>query len=87
MLSFRRSMGTTFARTKGFNKGNVNHIFNLYEKLMDDHKFSPSTVFNVIETGISAVLSQMPQFFSQKLKKQIGVLASAERGSLITCVM
>lgn len=86
-LSFRRPTGTSFARAKGFNKESVNHFFNLYEKLMDDYKFPPDKIYNVDETGISVVPSQMLQVLSQKGKRQIGALTSAERGSLITCVI
>lgn len=86
-LSFRRPTGTSFARAKGFNKESVDHFFNLYEKLMDDYKFPPDKIYNVDETGISVVPSQMLQVLSQKGKRQIGALTSAERGSLITCVI
>lgn len=86
-LSFRRPTGTSFARAKGFNKESVNHFFDLYEKLMDNYKFPPEKIFNVDETGISVVPSQMLQVLSQKGKRQIGCLTSAERGSLITCVI
>lgn len=79
-LSFRCQTGTSFARAKGFNKESVDEFFNILEMLMDEFKFPPNRLYNIDETG-------MPQVLSHKGKRQIGALISAERGSLIICVM
>lgn len=54
---------------------------------MDEHNFEPSNIYNVDETGISVVPSKCLKVLGLKGKKQIGALTSAERGSLITCIM
>ncbi|KAJ8915989.1 hypothetical protein NQ315_016666 [Exocentrus adspersus] len=56
----------------------------LYGELIDKYKFSPSRIYNCDETGISTVPNKPSKILSLKGKKQVGVLSSAERGSLVT---
>ncbi|KAJ8921728.1 hypothetical protein NQ315_010638 [Exocentrus adspersus] len=61
-----------------------NYNLQLLGELMDKYKFSPSRIYNCDETGISTVPSKPSKILSLKGKKQVGVLSSAERGTLVT---
>lgn len=86
-LSFRQPTGTSMARVKGFTRENVDYFYDLLEKEMNANNFEPGNIYNVDETGISVVPAKMPKVLGLKGKKQIGALTSAERGSLITCIL
>lgn len=83
-LSFRRPESTSAARVRGFNPESVKCFFDLYDSVRA--KFSAHRIYNVDETGLTIVQSKNPLIIGLKGKKQIGVLSSAERGSLITIV-
>ena len=65
----------------------MDEFFSILEQLMGQHKFAADRIYNVDETGIRVVPSQMPKILGRKGKRQTGALTSAERGFLITCVM
>ena len=61
------------------------HYYDLLEKLIDEHHFTPDKIYNVDETGHSTV--QTPsKVLSTKGKRQVGATTSAERGSTTTGV-
>lgn len=68
----------------GFNAVVVNKFFKLWENTIDKYNFSPDRIFNCDETGISSVGKCNPKIIAQKGKKQIGSIASAERGKTVT---
>lgn len=86
-LSFRQPTSTSKARARGFSKENVAVFFDSLEKEMVTYKFTPNNTYNVDETGISVVPNKMPKVLAMKGRRQIGALASAERGSLITAFL
>lgn len=81
-LSFRKSESTSVARIRGFNPESTKRFFDILGGVID--KFEKRRIFNVDETGLSVVQSKNPEVIRLKGKKQIGVLSSTERGSLIT---
>lgn len=83
-LSFRQPENKSFARAAAFNKPNVAAIFELLGELIDKYHFPASRIFNTDETGITTVPNKPPKILSLKGKKQVGVLTSAERGSLVS---
>ncbi|CAB3251125.1 unnamed protein product [Arctia plantaginis] len=85
-LSLRRPMGTSYARTQGFNSEAVKEFFDILEAEMRNNNFPPDRIFNVDETGLTVVQSKVPQVVGKKGKRQIGALTAAERGSLCTVV-
>ena len=85
-LTLRTPEKTSFARASCFNKVVVGKFYTLLEELMSTYQFSPSRIYNVDESGISAVPNYIPKVISQKGRKQVGGLVSAERGETVTCV-
>ncbi|KAJ4440687.1 hypothetical protein ANN_08835, partial [Periplaneta americana] len=61
-------------------------FFDLYEQEWQKYNFSPTHIFNVDETGIQTT-HQPPKILAQKGKKQVGAIASAERGTNVTAVV
>ena len=82
-LALRSPESTSIARARAFNKEAVALFFNLYENLHDKYHFKAERIFNLDETGITTV--QKPgKILAAKGKKQVGMISSAERGSLVT---
>lgn len=57
-ITIRRPTGTSVVRPAGFNKQSVKEFFDLYEKIMEEKKFSSMQIFNVDECGICIVKSK-----------------------------
>lgn len=71
---------TSLARTQAFNKENLISFFCSLEEVLDKYKFPPENIFSVDETGMSTVPSKTQKILANKVRKQIGVVSSAERG-------
>ena len=54
-LSIRQPESTSLARATGFNKVQVDRIFQLLRKIISDCNIAPDKIFNMDETGISTV--------------------------------
>ncbi|KAJ8914053.1 hypothetical protein NQ315_017572 [Exocentrus adspersus] len=54
-------------------------------EILEKWKFRPENVYNLDETGITTLLKPT-KVISEKGKKQVGMIASAERGELTTFV-
>ncbi|KAG8328582.1 hypothetical protein J6590_108290 [Homalodisca vitripennis] len=85
-LSLRVPTKTSLARIMGFNKPQVDLFFQNLEELMTKHKFPPSRMFNMDESGISTVPNRAPRVVSVQGKKAVGKVSSAERGQLTTVI-
>jgi len=82
-LSLRSLEPTSIARAVGFNRVQIGSFFNILKQEYDKYHFSPSVIWNVDETGLSAV--QKPgRVLSHKGQKQVGKLASLEKGKTYT---
>ncbi|XP_030749721.1 uncharacterized protein LOC115877614 [Sitophilus oryzae] len=68
-LTLRKPQGLSKARIKGFTKENVDHFFDLLEPAMEKIQFNALRIYNVDETGITAVQSKHPRVISLKGKK------------------
>ena len=69
-LSLRSPEATSAAQAVGFNKAIVDQFFRLLQSLY--------------ETGIMTVPNKSSKIIATKGKKQVGILTSAERGTLVT---
>lgn len=85
-LSLRTPSRTSLARIMGFNKAQVDVFFKNLEELIAKHKFPPSRIYNMDESGINTVPNKAPKVVSPRGKKCVGKVSSAERGQLTTVI-
>lgn len=83
-LSVRIPESVSVARSMGFNPVAINKFFDLLETTVDKYKFTADRIFNCDETGISQVGKCNPKIIAKRGKKQVGTIASAERGKTVT---
>ena len=85
-ISIRLPENTSIARATAFNRTNVNLFFDALDQAFALGLFSASTVWNLDETGVTTV-TKPPRVLSARGERQVGAIASAERGILLTvCV-
>lgn len=85
-ITLRTPEATSVARAKGFNRHEVGRFYENLESLIDKHDIDASRLYNMDETGISTTTNKPPKVLSIKGKKQVGIIASAERGQLTTVI-
>jgi hypothetical protein len=85
-LTLRAPTKTSLARVMGFNKSQVDTFFCNLEEVMVKHRFPPSRIFNMDESGINTVPNRAPKVVSVRGKKSVGKISSAERGQLTTII-
>ena len=84
-IALRIPEATSLARAAGFNRQRVAGFYTLLQKILTDEKLSASRIYDMKETGFTAV--QKPQkVFAQKGKHQVGAITSGERGRNVTFV-
>ena len=86
-LTLRAPENTSAARARGFNPVNVKSFFDIYKQVMADKDFPAHRIFNVDEKGVSTVPNSIPKVVALKGRKQVGTLASGEKGETTTTVI
>ncbi|CAG4975337.1 unnamed protein product [Parnassius apollo] len=82
----RTAEATSVARAKGFNRHEVRRFYENLESLIDKRNIDASRFYNMDETGILTTPNKPSRVLSIKGKKQVGIIASAERGQLTTVI-
>ena len=59
-------------------------LFDVLEKIFEEHPFPPTNIYNVDETGMTTIQNKPSQMLALKGRHQVGAITSAERGQLVT---
>eukprot|EP00116_Pleurobrachia_bachei_P003044 sb/3463306/ len=86
-LSLRKPENVSANRSRSFNAANVKKFFDILVKVQEEHGFGPYDIYNADEKGLSTVPNYPPRILALKGKKQVGTLASAERGVNTTVLL
>ena len=84
-LTVRLPQATSILRMVGFNKPKVQEFYNVYQQLLSDRGYKPTSIFNMDETGITTV-QKSGKVVAQKGIKNVSRATSAERGQLVTVI-
>lgn len=82
-LTLRTPEETSLNRVKAFCKQNVDKFFDNLGRMMDEHHFDSSNIYNMDESGFSTVPTKIGKVIAVK----VGKLEGAERGTMVTLAL
>lgn len=87
-LTHRTPEPTALARCSAFNRTQVERFYDNLWDVISQHQFltRPDDIYNMDETGVKTSASRPPRVISKKGKRQVGVIATAEKGQLTTVI-
>lgn len=85
-LALRVPQKTSVGRIMGFNRKQMKIFYENLKQLFNKYNFRPSRIYNTDETGISTVPNKIPKVLTNKGKRSVNKVTSAERGQLVTAV-
>lgn len=85
-LALQKPEPTSIARAIGFNKPQVKRFFDFLRLQYIKHNFGAADTYNVDEIGMQSSAKSPPKVVSVKLKRQVGVISSAEKGKTVTAI-
>jgi len=84
-ISIRNPEPTSMSRAVAFNEANKNRFFEIYKHELQKEQFTASRVWNVDETGFTAVHAPR-KILAKRGLKQVGKITSGEKGVTTTAV-
>lgn len=85
-LTLRTPEPTSIARATGFNKVQVDRFYDLLWETITKYNIDATRLYNMDETGVQSSTKRPPKIFSITGKRQVGFIASGERGQLTTVI-
>lgn len=83
-LKFRIPGQTSSERIRTFCKDNVAKFFDNLKRLIDQHHFNSSSIYNMNETGFSTVPAEIGKAIASRHIKKIGKLDASEHANMAT---
>jgi len=85
MISIRNPEPTSMGRAVSFNKASVDRFFAMYKNELDKGHYTAKQIWNVDETGITAV-HKPGKILAKRGTKQVGKITSGEKGVTTTVI-
>lgn len=86
-ITLRRPHSTSIARATAFNPYNVDRFFQNLVAVLSRKAYEPHRIFNMDETGFSTVPNSHAKVICMKGVRNVGAIASAERGKMMTMAL
>lgn len=84
-LSARKPQSTSMNRVVAFDRDKVGRFFELLKSVYEKEKIEPQRIYNLDESGITTV-PEPGKILALKGRKQVGRIASGEKGRTVTVV-
>lgn len=86
-LTLRTPEQTSMNRVKAFSRPNVDKFFGNFSRLLEEHKFDATSIYNMDESGFSTVPTKIGKVIALRGVRRVGKIEAAERGTMITMAL
>ena len=76
----------SLGRAIGVDAAQVSRFFDNLNEVYGKHRYPPSRIYSVDETGLSTVPDKVAKVYAEKGKRAVSKIVSADRGQLVTAV-